>query len=42
VEVTLQDVANLLIRKGLLGRVNAVKMREVFNKKDGIPKDITY
>lgn len=40
-EVTLQDAANLLIQRGLLGRVDIQKMREVFRKKDGIPFDIT-
>lgn len=40
-KVTLQDAANLLIQRGLLGRVNIQKMREVFGKKDGIPTDIT-
>ncbi|MEN6376167.1 MAG: L,D-transpeptidase family protein [Smithella sp.] len=39
--VTLQDAANMLIRKGLLGKVNVQKMQEVFRKKDGIPTDIT-
>ncbi|MEN6624293.1 MAG: L,D-transpeptidase family protein [Smithella sp.] len=40
-EVTLQDAANLLIQRGLLGRANIQKMREVLRKKDGIPTDIT-
>jgi len=41
VEVTLSDAAALLIRRGLLGRTDVAKMRKTFEKKDGIPTDIT-
>lgn len=38
---TLSNATNLLIEKGLLGRVNIQKIQEVLRKKDGIPTDIT-
>lgn len=40
-EVTLSDAAALLIRRGLLGRTDVAKLRQTFEKKDGIPTDIT-
>jgi len=40
-EATESDAATLLIKKGLLERVNIQKMRETLGKKDGIPADIT-
>jgi len=40
-EATLSDASALLIKKGLLGRTDMNKMRKTFEKKDGIPTDIT-
>jgi len=40
-ETTLADAAALLIRRGLLGRTDVSKLRNAFEKKDGIPTDIT-
>jgi len=41
VETTLADAAALLIRRGLLGRTDVSKLRNAFEKKDGMPTDIT-
>ncbi|WP_217638942.1 L,D-transpeptidase family protein [Syntrophus gentianae] len=40
-EVTLSDAAALLIKRGLLGKTDVTKLRKTFEKKDGIPTDIS-
>jgi len=40
-EATESDAVTLLLKKGLVTRVNVQKMRKVLERKDGIPTDIT-